>query len=119
MNHDAAAFYAEWPGHVGAMKTRAPDIARAFGGMFQALMKDGALSAKYKELIALGIGVASRCDACIYSHVEKCLKAGATSAEIMESAGVAVMMGGGPVYTYTTLVAAALEHLEAASASPA
>jgi hypothetical protein len=31
----------------------------------------------------------------------------------MDAAGVAVMMGGGPVYTYTTIVAAALEHFAA------
>ena len=71
----------------GAMKARAPKIGKAFGQMFQALMKDGALSVKQKELIALGIGVAVRCEPCIYLHVEKSLHAGATSAEIMEAAG--------------------------------
>jgi hypothetical protein len=30
----------------------------------------------------------------------------------MDAAGVAVLMGGGPVYTYTPVVAAALEHFE-------
>jgi AhpD family alkylhydroperoxidase len=76
-------------------------------------MKEGALSVKHKELIAVGIAVATRCQPCIYSHVEKSLKAGATGAEIMEAAGVAVMMGGGPAYVYVPVVAAALEHLEA------
>jgi hypothetical protein len=33
----------------------------------------------------------------------------------MEAAGVAVMMGGGPVYTYTPVVAAALDHFERAA----
>jgi alkylhydroperoxidase/carboxymuconolactone decarboxylase family protein YurZ len=37
---------------------------------------------------------------------------GATSREIMDAAAVAVMMGGGPAYTYTSLVAAALDHLD-------
>lgn len=96
----------------GAMKARAPEIGKAFGQMFQALMKDGALSVKQKELIALGIGVAVRCEPCIHLHVEKSLHAGATSAEIMEAAGVAVMMGGGPVSTYAPVVAAALDHFE-------
>lgn len=107
-----AEFYAHWPDTMNKMKARAADIGRAFGGFFQALMKEGALSIKYKELIALGIGVASRCDSCIYAHVEKCLKAGATPAEIMEATGVAVMMGGGPVYTYAPVVSAALDHFE-------
>lgn len=114
--HDASAFYSEWPGTMGAVKQAAPDLGRAFAPFFQTLMKEGALSVKHKELIALGIGVAMRCEPCIYAHVEKCLKHGATAEEIMESAGVAVMMGGGPAYTYTPVVAAALRHFEASSA---
>ena len=34
----------------------------------------------------------------------------------MDAAGVAVMMGGGPVFTYTTVVAAALDHLQSTPA---
>ncbi|MCX5690488.1 MAG: carboxymuconolactone decarboxylase family protein [Planctomycetota bacterium] len=118
MLHNAAQFYQAWPATMNATKARAPEIGKAFGGMFQALMKDGGetgLSVKYKELIALGIGVTSRCEPCIYTHVEKCLKSGASAQEIMEAAGVAVMMGGGPVYTYTPVVAAALDHFERAA----
>jgi AhpD family alkylhydroperoxidase len=94
---------------MNAMKVRAPDIGKAFGPFFQTLMKDGALSVKHKELIALGIGVAVRCEACIDAHVEKALKAGATDIEVLEAAGVAVMMGGGPSYTYAPHVVTALE----------
>lgn len=115
MMHDAATFYDSWPATMSAAKAKGPDIGKAFGPFFQGLMKegtDGGLSVKYKELIALGIGIAVRCEPCIYTHVEKCLKAGATPKEIMDAAGVAVMMGGGPVYTYTPVVAAALEHFE-------
>lgn len=118
MNHNAAEFYASWPAKMNAMKS-APggsDIGAAFGPYFKGLMKDGApdgLSAKDKELIALAIGIHARCDACIYTHTEKCLKAGATPREIMDATGVAVMMGGGPVYTYASVVAAALAHLAA------
>jgi AhpD family alkylhydroperoxidase len=116
MQSHADEFYATWPASMTAMKGRAPEIGRAFGPFFQTLMKDGALAAKQKELIALGIGIATRCEPCIYTHVDKCLKLGWTPEEIMEAAGVAVMMGGGPVYTYATVVAAALEHFEAAAA---
>lgn len=115
MQPNAAQFLESWPAAMNAAKARAPEIGRAFGPFFQGLMKDGGdggLPVKHKELIALAIGVAVRCDACIYSHVDKCLKAGATSREVMEAAGVAVMMGGGPAYTYTGIVAAALDHFE-------
>lgn len=96
-----------------SMKAASPEIGRAFGPFFQTLMKDGALSSKHKELIALGIGVAVRCEPCIDAHVDKALKAGATAEEIMEAAGVAVMMGGGPAYTYAPLVNAALHRAAA------
>lgn len=121
MKHSASEFYATWTATMQDMKSTAggAEIGKAFGPFFQGLMKDasaeGGLDVKQKELIALGIGVASRCEACIYSHVEKCLKAGASPREVMDSAGVAVMMGGGPTYTYTTVVAAALRHLTAAA----
>ncbi|MFN7019973.1 MAG: carboxymuconolactone decarboxylase family protein [Phycisphaerales bacterium] len=115
MSSEAARFYESWPTRMNAAKARGPEIGRAFGPFFQGLMKDGGeggLSAKHKEIVALAIGIAVRCEACIYTHVEKCLKAGATPREIMDAAGVAVMMGGGPVYTYTAVVAAALDHFE-------
>ncbi len=114
MLHDPAKFYESWPATMNAMKARAPDIGKAFGPFFKELMKDGAMSAQAKELVAVGIAVATRCEPCIYTHVEKCLKLGATPAQVMEAAGVAVMMGGGPTYVYTPVVAAALGHFEQA-----
>lgn len=122
MQLSASTFYETWPAAMNTLKA-APnggDIAKAFGPFFQAIMRDssadGGLSAKHKELIALGIGIASRCEACIYTHVEKCLKVGATPREVMDVAGVAIMMGGGPAYTHAALVAAALKHWEGKSA---
>lgn len=120
MSTDTATFYQTWPQRMNAMKSAAggSDLGRAFGPFFQSLMKDnaadGGLSVKHKELIALAIGVAMRCESCIYTHVEKCLKSGASPREVMDAAGVAVMMGGGPTYTYTPIVAEALSHLTAA-----
>jgi len=119
MPPDPKSFYDSWPQTMRAMKSAAPDIGKAFGPFFTTLMRDGALASKQKELIALGIAVATRCEACIYTHTEKCVKLGSSAAEIMEAAGVAVMMGGGPAYTSAPIVAAALEHLLGAEAAPA
>lgn len=116
MMHDAEKFYQSWPGAMGQVKGRAPDLGKAFPPFFKELMKDGALSVREKELIALGIAVHEHCEPCIYAHVEKCLHAGASPAQVMEAAGVAVMMGGGPAYTATPIVAAALNHLERTAA---
>ena len=86
-----------------------PDLAKSFGAFFLQVMKDGALSMKQKELIALGIAVAVRCESCIIIHVEKCVAAGCTKEEILEAASVAVMMQGGPSYTHLPIVLDALK----------
>jgi AhpD family alkylhydroperoxidase len=75
-------------------------------------MKEGSIGVRDKELIALGIGMAVRCDGCIYAHAQKALAAGATRQQIMETAGVAVMMQGGPTYTYLPKLVEALDALE-------
>ena len=113
----ANGFYENQNAAMLDMKQRAPDIARGFGSMFATLMKDGALPARDKELIALGISLALRCEPCIWSHVEKCLKLGATPAQILDAASVAVVMQGGPTYTYIPKVLAALDHLTPAPAA--
>ena len=43
---------------------------KAFAGIAQAATVSKALDAKTKELIALGIAVAVRCDDCIAFHVK-------------------------------------------------
>jgi AhpD family alkylhydroperoxidase len=77
-----------------------PGTMAGFGKLHDGAMTPGALDAKQKELIALGIGIASRCDGCIAFHVHEALANGATPEEIDETIGVAVLMGGGPVLMY-------------------
>jgi AhpD family alkylhydroperoxidase len=109
---DVKAFLAEYQANMKKALAIAPDAPKAFGGMFAALMKEGRLSVKTKELIAVGIAIETRCTECIYLHIQKCLDAGATPEEIMEAAGVAVMMRGGPAYTQLPKVAEAIEALK-------
>lgn len=97
------------------MKESAPEMARGFGEVFQAIMKEGALSVREKELLALGIGLAVRRVPCINLHVKKCLDAGATREQIIEAVGVTVMMQRGPSFTHVPEVLRALEHLEGAA----
>ncbi len=110
MENEVEQFFEQWSQDQGKLKDHAPDILRGFGGLFQATMKEGALSVREKELIALGIGMAVRCKPCIFLHVEKCITAGATPAQILEAVGVAVMMQGGPTFTHVPEVMRALEH---------
>ncbi len=77
--------------------------------MAQGSLRDGALDKKNKELIALALGVAAHCDACIGFHVEALVKLGASRAEVEEALGMAVYMGGGPSLMYAADVITAWE----------
>jgi AhpD family alkylhydroperoxidase len=110
---DAREFYEGWGDATQRMKEEAPGPTKAFGTMFARLMGDGALSVREKELIALGIGMALRCEPCLYSHLQKAIAAGATRDQIIEAAGVVVMMQGGPGYVHMPLVLEALDELGA------
>jgi AhpD family alkylhydroperoxidase len=111
MTNPVTDFFETWQADRQRMKEQAPDIVRAFGGFYQTLMKEGALSVREKELIALAIGLAMRCSPCIRLHVQGCLKAGATREQVLEAAGVAVMMQGGPTFTHVPEVLNTLDHL--------
>ncbi len=89
-----------------------PGPLGGFANLHKAATAGGALDAKTKELIALGIAVAVHCDSCLAYHVQDALKAGATRAEVLEALGVAVMMGGGPATMYACDAFSALEQFE-------
>ncbi|HHQ4901471.1 carboxymuconolactone decarboxylase family protein [Aeromonas veronii] len=95
-----------------AYRKSSPDTMNAFIALHKAVMKEGeALALKYREMIALGIGIASRCDGCIAAHVAGAVKAGASRAELIATVDVAVLMGGGPSIIYGTQAYAAIEEL--------
>lgn len=92
-----------------------PDLMTAFSDMAKAATRDGALDKKTKELIALALGVAARCDACIGFHVQALVRLGATKAEVEEALGMAVYMGGGPSLMYSANALAAYDEFSAAA----
>ena len=55
---------------------------------------EGAVPAKYKELMGLVVSAGLRCDDCIYYHIIQCWRLGATRAEQEESLNVALVVGG-------------------------
>jgi len=112
MGSETKEFFKKFKNDVAKMKEQTPDTVNGFAVMFSKIMKDGALTLREKELIALGIGVVQRCAPCIRLHVQKSLDAGATRQQILEAVSVAVMMGGGPAYTHVPLVVETLEALQ-------
>lgn len=97
---------------LGKIRKHSAGVTDGFSGLGQATMSDGALDKKTKELIALGIAVADRCDACIGFHMKTLVKLNATAEEVAEAVGVAVYMGGGPALMYAAGAMDAWEQLQ-------
>ncbi len=93
-----------------------PDTMQAFSALAQAATRDGALTKKTKELMALALGVAAHCDGCIGFHAQALVKLGATREEVEETLGMAVYMGGGPSLMYAADAIAAFEQFQAEAA---
>lgn len=95
--------------NLATLRADIPDVMKGFGDLARAATKDGALDKKTKELIALALGVAAHCDACIGFHVQALVKLGTTKAELEEALGMAIYMGGGPSLMYSANALAAFE----------
>lgn len=80
----------------------APEVMKAFSGMAQAAVAAKALDSKTKELIALGVAVAVRCDDCIGFHAKAAVEHGASEEEVIEVLGMAIYMGAGPSVMYAS-----------------
>jgi AhpD family alkylhydroperoxidase len=72
------------------------EVYRSFVEMEQNTYKDGTLSKKQKELIAIGISVVIDCESCMEWHIKQALDDGASESEIIESIEVGMEMSGGP-----------------------
>ena len=114
MTTDYAARRHELQGQMVKLGRELSGPMGGFGSLHRAATAKGALDTKAKELIALGIAVAVRCDSCIAFHVHDALAAGASRAEVLETLGVAVMMGGGPAAMYACDALSALDQFQSA-----
>ena len=68
---------------------------KGFATLAQTALASKALDGKTKELIALAIAVAVRCDDCIGFHVKAAVAQGASREEVAETLGMAIYMGAG------------------------
>ncbi|MBN9672910.1 carboxymuconolactone decarboxylase family protein [Roseibium aggregatum] len=108
-------FVTQTDGRMAEVRKGIPNAAKGFGALAGAAMKDGAIDAKTKELIALAIGITARCDGCLAYHARAAARLGANRQEILEVIGVAVYMGGGPSMIYGSEALAAFDGLSAES----
>lgn len=112
--------YKNWPAMTGDLTVAlrevrggAPEVMKGFGALAQAALKANALDTKTKELIALAIAVATRCDGCIGFHAEAAVRSGASRDEVMETMGMAIYMGAGPSVMYAAQAVEAYDQFAA------
>lgn len=100
MHKDWPAMAGELSAAIKEVRLGSPEVMKNFSAMAAAATAGGALDTKTKELLAMAIAVAIRCDGCIAFHAKAALQHGATRDEIMETMGLAIYMGAGPSLMY-------------------
>jgi AhpD family alkylhydroperoxidase len=101
---------------LSTLRTSTPEVMKSFNDLGKSATASGVLDAKTKELIALALSVAARCDPCIGFHAKALVKLGATRQEVDETLGVTTYMGGGPSLMYAANAIAAFEEFARAAA---
>ncbi len=114
MNKNWPEMASELTGAIKEVRLGSPEVMKAFSAMAQAATSPGVIDGKTKELIALAIAVAIRCDGCVAFHSKAAVKLGATREEIMEVMGMALYMGAGPSLMYAAQAVEAFDQFSAA-----
>ena len=94
---------------IATLSKSIPETARGFGVMSASAKTSGALDEKTKEVMALGIAVATRCDSCIGFHVKSLIRLGLSREDLCEALAMATFMGGGPSYAYSAKALSAFD----------
>ncbi|MFO1016741.1 MAG: carboxymuconolactone decarboxylase family protein [Hyphomonadaceae bacterium] len=113
MTTDYAERIAEIDAYAIELRKLIPETVAAFGGLSKAAQTAGSLDKKTKELLALAIAVATRCEGCIAYHARGARRTGATRQDVAEALGVAIQMGGGPAMNYAADALRAFDQFEA------
>jgi AhpD family alkylhydroperoxidase len=80
----------------------APEAFKAFVAFDAAALKEGAIPAKYKELMAVAVALTTQCPYCIEIHAKKARQAGASEQELAETTLVAAALRAGAAMTHGT-----------------
>jgi AhpD family alkylhydroperoxidase len=93
------------------LREHIPEVIGGYAAMQRAVMTDGSLPGRVKELIALAIAVTRECDGCISAHARGAARQNASEAEVAEALGVAILMNGGPATVWAPRALAAFKEL--------
>ncbi|WP_254118978.1 carboxymuconolactone decarboxylase family protein [Bacillus sp. FJAT-29790] len=80
---------------LGVFTEKMPEFVSQFNAFTRECFKEGALTQKQKQLIALGISIYAQDEYCIIYHTKGCLDQGCSEQEILEAVGVTAAFGGG------------------------
>lgn len=78
----------------------APELAKKFFDYYGAVFADGALTAREKSLVALGVALAVQCPYCIDAYTQDTLAKGCDPEQLTEVAHVATAIKGGAVLAH-------------------
>lgn len=84
------------------LEAHAPEAMRAFVAFDKAALAEGAIPAKYKELMALAVAFTTQCPYCIEIHSNNARKFGTSDREIAEAILVAAALRAGGAITHGT-----------------
>ncbi|HTH96467.1 MAG TPA: carboxymuconolactone decarboxylase family protein [Stellaceae bacterium] len=84
------------------LSAHAPEAMAAFNAFDKAAFVDGAVSVLNKELMALAVALTTQCPYCLEIHTKRARKAGATDAQLSETALVAAAMRAGAAITHAS-----------------
>ena len=86
-----------------------PDMFKGFLDFDQVIFKDGAISSKMKELMAITAAHITACPWCIDVHTKRAKEKGCSDEEIAEAAFVAMAMAAGAAFSHSAIAMSATE----------
>ncbi|TDL32480.1 carboxymuconolactone decarboxylase family protein [Jeotgalibacillus sp. S-D1] len=82
---------------IGELSSKMPNIMKTYHTFTEECFKPGELSQKEKQLIALGVSLATQDEYCVHYHVTGCVDHDITPAQIREVAAVSAAVQAGAV----------------------
>jgi alkylhydroperoxidase/carboxymuconolactone decarboxylase family protein len=86
----------------GSIGEYAPELGKKYFDYYGEAMKDGALPAREKVLIALAVATTQKCPYCIDAYTNQCLSLGISQEEMMEAIHVGAALVAGVVLAHST-----------------
>ncbi len=78
----------------------ATEIKEKFSAFMAAVNREGAITLRNKELIAIALSVLSKCEPCVKIHMDKARSLGITDSEINEAVWMGISFGGAPTLMF-------------------